>query len=180
MASPEVAANFKVRRLEPDDDRSLFHSGNVDLDRFFERYAGQNQFRHHIGTTYVAINRAGIIAGFATVTASEIAPEAVVPSKRKRLPKYPVPVLRLARLAVDEQAKGKGVGGLLLRAVLTLAKQMADDFGCVGVLVDAKPVSVAFYEKLGFRRVVGVAGELGDRPLPVPMFLELGQLPEAK
>jgi hypothetical protein len=45
-----------VRRLEPRDDRTRFRSGNVDLDRFFARYAGQNQFRHHIGTTYVAVD----------------------------------------------------------------------------------------------------------------------------
>ena len=43
----------RVRRLEPRDDRTGFRSGNIDLDRFFQRYAGQNQFRHHIGTTYV-------------------------------------------------------------------------------------------------------------------------------
>src|SRR5579863_9408989 len=95
-----------IRRLRPDDDRSRFHSGNVDLDRFFVRYAGQNQFRHHIGTTYVAVDATGHIAGFATVTASEIAPDALPTPKRKRLPRYPVPVLRLARLAVDERAKG--------------------------------------------------------------------------
>ncbi|HEY3354976.1 MAG TPA: GNAT family N-acetyltransferase [Polyangia bacterium] len=165
---------FTVRRLEADDDRSTFHSGNVDLDRFFQRYAGQNQFRHHIGTTYVAVDSAGTLAGFATVTAAEIAPDAMTGSARKRLPRYPVPVLRLARLAVDEGARGEGVGSLLLRAVLALARQMARDFGCVGVLVDAQPEAVVFYERLGFLRLEGVAGELGDRPEPLPMFLELG------
>lgn len=43
-----------------------------------------------------------------------------------------------------------GVGATLLRAVFTLALQMADDFGCVGVVVDAKPDAIASYEKLGF------------------------------
>jgi GNAT superfamily N-acetyltransferase len=174
---------YTIRRLSPEDDRSAFRSGNIDLDRFFERYAGQNQFRHHIGTTYVAVDDAGVISGYATVTASEIAPEALHASKRKRLPKYPVPVLRLARLAVDERAKGQGVGSLLLRGVLALAlalaAKMADDFGCIGVVVDAKPEAVAFYHKLGFVRLEVVAGELGDRPQPLPMFLELGQFSSA-
>jgi GNAT superfamily N-acetyltransferase len=168
---------FEVRRLEPTNDRSAFHSGNADLDRFFLRYAGQNQFRHHIGTTYVAIDRVGSIAGFATVSASEIVPEARQAAKQKRLPKYPVPVLRLARLAVDERSKGRGVGSLLLRSVLVLAQRMAEDVGCVGMLVDAKPDAVSFYEKLGFVRLGAVAGELGDRPPTVVMFLELGQVP---
>jgi len=168
---------YKVRHLEPDDDRSTFRSGLVDLDRFFARYAGQNQFRHHIGTTYVAVDAAGFIAGFATVAASEIAPETMEPAKRRRLPRYPVPVLRLARLAVDEHVQGHGIGRLLLRAVLVLARQMAQDLGCVGVVVDAKPEAVVFYERLGFVRLEGLAGELGDRPQPVPMFIELAQVP---
>jgi len=130
---------FAVRRLLPADDRAGFHSGNADLDRFFSLYAGQNQFRHHIGTTYVATDEAGVIVGFATVAASELSPELVPTAKRKRLPKYPLPVLRLARLAVDERAAGCGVGSLLLRAVLLLASRMSDDMGCVGVVVDSKP-----------------------------------------
>lgn len=166
----------KVRRLEEEDDRSAFRSGNADLDRFFSSYAGQNQFRHHIGTTYVAIDAAGAIVGFATVAASEIPPEILPAARRKKLPRYPVPVLRLARLAVDERAKGTGVGVTLLRSMLALARQLADSVGCLGVVVDAKPDAVAFYDHLGFVGLRATAGHLGDRPEPTPMFLELGQL----
>lgn len=169
----------KIRKLIPEDDRSRFRSGNPDLDRFFAQYAGQNQFRYHIGTTYVAVDESEGILGFATVVASEIASEVVPTAKKKRLPRYPLPVLRLARLAVDERAKGQGVGSLLLRAVLLLAQQMASDMGCVGVVVDAKPDAIAFYEKLGFLRLSVASGELGDRPQPTPMFLELGQVLQA-
>lgn len=164
---------FEVRKLKPEDERSTFRAGNIELDRFFVRYAGQNQFRHHIGTTYVAVDEVGFIAGFTTVVASELAPDRTG-LKTRRLPKYPLPVLRLARLAVDERARGRGVGNLLLRAVLVLARQMAEDLGCIGVVVDAKPEAIAFYEKLGFLRLEVVAGELGDRPQLVPMFLQIG------
>ena len=54
---------------------------------------------------------------------------------------------------------------------------MADDLGCVGVVVDAKPDAVAFYEKLGFVQLETRAGQLGDRPEPLPMFLEIGAIP---
>lgn len=168
---------LQVRRLAQGDDRTAFRSGNVELDRFFLRYAGQNQFQHHIGTTYVALDDSGFIAGFATVAASEIAVGALPAPKRKRLPQYPMPVLRLARLAVDERAKGRGVGSLLLRSVFALAQRMTFDFGCVGVVVDAKPDAVAFYEKLGFVPLEAAAGQLGDRPEPLPMFLEIGLVP---
>jgi GNAT superfamily N-acetyltransferase len=169
---------FRVRRLEPGDDRSRFRSGNVELDRFFGRYAGQNQFRHHIGTTYVAVDESGLIAGFATVTASELVPS-TLPRPRRKGPPYPLPVLRLARLAVDRRAKSTGVGTLLLGSVLALARQMAIDVGCVGVVVDAKEEAVPFYEKLGFERLSVDAGQLGERPEPVPMFLELARIPRS-
>ena len=73
MASPERQVVLEIGRLAPTDDRSTFRSGNADLDRFFARYAGQDQFRHHIGTTYVAVDDAGVIMGYATVSASELA-----------------------------------------------------------------------------------------------------------
>jgi GNAT superfamily N-acetyltransferase len=166
-----------VRRLAPTDDRTRFRSGNIDLDRFFVRYSGQNQFRHHIGATYVAIDNHGEIAGFATVAASELTTATLPESKRKRLPAYPLPVLRLARLAVDERHQGQGIAHTLLRAVFVLAHNMATDMGCVGVVVDAKPEAVGFYQKLGFIALTAVAGQLGDRPEPLPMFLELGAIP---
>ena len=59
-----------VRLLRSSDDRSRFHSGQVDLDRFFIRYAGQNQFRHHIGATYAAVDEHEVVVGFVTVSAS--------------------------------------------------------------------------------------------------------------
>ena len=168
---------MEIRRLGPEDDRSRFRSGNPDLDRFFALYAGQNQFRHHLGTTYVAVE-AGTILAFATGAPAEIAPADRPKGRARKLPRYPLPVLRLARLAVDERAQGRGVGRALLRAVFHLARRMAEDLGCVGVVVDAKPDAVSFYAKLGFVELRAQSGFLGDRPVPQPMFIELGALPK--
>ncbi len=165
----------RVRRLEPKDDRTEFRSGNIDLDRFFQRYAGQNQFRHHIGTTYIAVHGDHIV-GFVTVSSGEMAAEKLAKNLRRRLPAYPLPILRLARLAVDERFQGHGIGKLLLRAMLELALQMR---GCVGVVVDAKPDAVVFYSALGFKPVELVRGALGDRPEPVAMFLPIGAIAAA-
>ena len=166
-----------VRQLRPEDDRSGFRSGNIDLDRFFQKFAGQNQFRHHIGTTYVAVDGDWVL-GFATVSPSEIDVGRLPAVRRKRLPRYPMPVLRLARLAVDERAQGRGVGRGLLKAVFRLAKDLSQDYGCVGVVVDAKPDAITFYQRYGFIEFPGLSGHLGDRPQPRPMFLELGAIPD--
>jgi GNAT superfamily N-acetyltransferase len=167
---------IEIRPLQPSDDRSRFSCGNPDLDRFFARYAGQNQFRHHVGTTYVAIE-AGAIKGFATLSASHIEIDRLPAKDRRRLPSYPLPVLRLARLAVDQGAKGLGVGKLLLRVVFRIAHEMALRVGCVGIVVDAKPEAVAFYERYGFEALEVLQGHLGDRPEPLPMFLPLAEIP---
>ena len=169
---------LRVRRLEPRDDRTGFHSGSIDLDRYFQRYAGQNQFRHHIGTTYIAA-QGDRIAGFVTVSSGEIVAEKLPKSLRRRLPAYPLPILRLARLAVDERFQGHGIGRLLLRAMLELALEMRDRVGCLGVAVDAKPEAVGFYSSLGFKPLDLISGALGDRPEPIVMFLPIGQIADA-
>lgn len=168
----------RIRRLTPRDDRSGFRSGSIDLDRFFQRFAGQNQFRHHIGTTYVAVQGAHI-AGFVTVSNGEMVAEKLTRSLRRRLPAYPLPILRLARLAVDERFQGHGIGRLLLRAILELALEMRDRVGCVGVVVDAKPDAIGFYSALGFKRIELASGSLGDRPEPLTVFLPIGQIAAA-
>ncbi len=166
---------IEIRRLRPSDERAGFASGDADLDRFFRQYAAQNQFRHHIGVTYVALERDAIV-GYATVAAAHLEIEDVPANMAKRLPCYPLPVLRLARLAVDTTARGKGIGSALLRYVFNLARTLSDLAGCIGIVVDAKPDAVAFYEKLGFTALSLVEGASSARPSPTPMFLPLASV----
>jgi len=160
----------EIRPLDRDDDRSGFSCGQADLDRFFEHYAGQNQFKLHLAVTYVGVVEERIV-GFATVAASALERGAVPNARlRKRLPSYPLPVLRLARLGVDTRAQGLGIGSALLRHVLGLALEQRDRLGCVGVVADAKPEAIQFYEGLGFVALEGVREGLLVSA-PVPMFL---------
>jgi GNAT superfamily N-acetyltransferase len=170
---------MEIRALQPGDDRSRFRSGNVDLDRFFHRFAGQNQFRHHVGVTYVALGD-GRILGFATVVASQIEVEGLPTSVKRSFPRYPLPVLRLAHLAVDGSAQGRGVGQALLRFVLHLALKMAETIGCVGIVVDAKEEATAFYEKYGFEPFSVIEGAHGSRPPSQLMFLSIDEVPRPK
>jgi len=164
----------EVRALQPEDDRSRFRSGDQALDLYFHRFAGQNQFRHHIGVTYVATVEDAIL-GFATVSPGTLDAESL-PSGRK-MPPYPLPVLRVARLAVDARAQGWGVGSLLLRHCIELAERMMDEFGCVGLVVDAKADALEFYLRLGFQKLELLEGASPQRPGPTPLFLPLGSVP---
>ena len=160
---------MEIRALREGDDRSRFQSGDPDLDRFFHRFAGQKQFKHYLGVTYVAVDGDAIL-GFATVAPGHVEIDDLPASARKKLPRYPLPVLRLARLAVDQTARGQGLGRQLLGFVFRLALQMASDYGCVGVVVDAKPDAVDFYQRYGFLSVDALEGRSDARPAPIPMF----------
>jgi GNAT superfamily N-acetyltransferase len=168
-----------IRALRADDDRGAFRSGDAELDRFFARYAGQNQFKHHIGTTYVAIDDAGALVGYATVSPGSIEIDAVKVAFARKLPRYPMPILRLARLATDERARGRGIGGALLRFVFELAIRLSDEYGCLAVVVDAKPGAVAFYESFGFEPIQTVEGASAARPEPVVMYLAVAVIAAA-
>lgn len=169
---------MQFRALSPEDDRSGFTCGNADLDRFFRQFAGQNQFKLYIGTTYIATNDETIL-GFATVSVGEIEVEALPAGLRKRLPGYPVPIVRLARLGVAQAHHGGGIGKFLLRGVLEIALRQADTVGCFGVLVDAKPEAVAWYVKFGFQRLEVIEGQSAARPRQTELFLSIKEIKAA-
>ena len=168
-----------IRVLRPADDRSGFRSGDVELDRFFTRYASQSQFKHHIGVTYVGLDDADRIVGYATVAPASVEFESLPTALRKKLPAYPLPVLRLVRLAVEKRAQGQGLGPALLRYVLDLALRMAETYGCLGVVVDAYPTAATFYGQYGFFALEVVEGESAARPQPTAMFLALRDISAA-
>jgi GNAT superfamily N-acetyltransferase len=164
----------EIRPLERADDRQGFRSGDEALDLYFHRYAGQNQFRHHVGVSYVAAEATRIL-GFVTVSPASL-DAGDLPSGR-RMPPYPVPILRVARLAVDRSARGLGLGKALLRFALELAERMSVEVGCVGLVVDAKAGAEGFYRRFGFVPLDVVQGASAQRPEPTAMFLALGSLP---
>lgn len=166
-----MGSEIEVRSLLESDDRGLFSCGQADLDRFFHHFAGQNQFKHHLSVTHVAVAEE-VILGFATVTAGSVLREDL-PAGAKRPPNYPLPVLRLARLGVDLRAQKAGVGKALLRHVLLLALKQRDSAGCVGLVTDAKPEAVGFYERHGFVPLEEVREGTLLQGEPVPMFLPI-------
>ncbi len=174
-----MAKKLEIRLLRPDDDRSAFSCGQPDLDRFFHHYAGQNQFKLHLAVTYVAAVDDRLL-GFATVTVGSLERRNVPSTRlRRRLPAYPLPVVRLARLGVDQRAQRLGIGRALLRHILSLALNQRDSVGCIGVVTDAKPDAVAFYVRYGFEPLEGVRqGALhGDA---MPLFLPISAVDAAQ
>ncbi|MDQ1363315.1 MAG: hypothetical protein QG652_1176 [Pseudomonadota bacterium] len=138
-----------IQLLGAQHRRDDFDCGEAALNEFLLRQAGQQQ-RRGFGKTYVALAEDGVtVTGFITVSAGQIATTSL-PSQLK-LPRYPAPMLRIGRLAVDAQHQGEGIGQDLLAFALRLAVECSQRVGLYAVMVDAKHDKArAFYMKLGF------------------------------
>jgi predicted N-acetyltransferase YhbS len=138
-----------IHLLGAEHRREGFNCCDAALNEFLLRQAGQQQ-RRGFGKTYVAVAEDGVtITGFITVSAGQVATTSL-PSQLK-LPRYPAPMLRIGRLAVDVQHQGEGIGLDLLAFALRLAVEFSQRVGLYAVVVDAKhDKAKAFYLKLGF------------------------------
>ena len=140
---------IEIRLLRKEDKRGDFTCGHIELDYYFQQFAGQNQFKNYIGTNYIALQESKIIA-FVSVSTGEIYRENLGPEEKKNLPSYPLSVLRITRLGVHTQYQKSGIGRLLLKQMFLLALEQKRLVGCFGIVIDAKQESVEFYHKMGF------------------------------
>jgi len=170
---------FKIRVLKKEDNRNNFSCGEIELDYFFKRFAGQNQFKHYIGITYIATNNQNIF-GFINVSSGSLSREALPLSLGKRLPSYPLPILRVTRVGVDINYQKIGVGKALIVSMFELAIEQKEKVGCIGVVVDAKTDAVSWYKKLGFIELEAKQGLTKGFPkAPTPMFISIGTIEKA-
>ena len=138
-----------IQLLGAEHRREWFDCGDAALNDFLLRQAGQQQ-RRGFGKTYVALADDDVsVIGYVTVSAGQVATSAL--SSQAKLPRYPAPVLRIGRLAVDARHQDKGVGQDLLAFALRLSVEFSQRVGLYAVVVDAKhDKAKAFYVKLGF------------------------------
>lgn len=135
--------------LTKDHDRNSFDCSVPALNDYLKKYALQNQ-KKHAARTYVA-TRSNRIVGYYTLAYGSVSLEEAPQSIKSGLPRHPIPVILLARLAVDSTEKGQGLGAALLKDALVRTIQAADIAGLRAMLVHAKDDSARrFYEKFGF------------------------------
>lgn len=153
MADPR--AEWRFETLTREHDRASFSSGVDALDAFLRSSARQNADAG-ISSTIVAV-RPGTraISGYFTLRMGEVAFDLLPSSERRRLPRYPVPVVHLARLAVDTRERGKGLGETLLMEAFARSLRASVEVPALAIEVVAKDESAAaFYSKYGFKKLL--------------------------
>jgi len=140
-----------------------FSCGKRDLDEYLKRFAKTNH-KKGIGKTFV-LERDDEVIGYYTVSMGSVEFASIPQHFRDGLPRYPLPVARIGRLAVSESWHGKGIGKTILVDALIRILDAATSVAAYAIVVDAKDVEAkAFYEHYGF---IAYAGEEFSLFLPM-------------
>jgi GNAT superfamily N-acetyltransferase len=167
-------ASVRIERLSADHHVERFRCGNEDLDSWLRRHAQAAQ-QMDFARTFVLV-RAGQVIGYFSLTMGSVLRQNAPARLVRGLPHFPVGMVLLARLAVDETEHGSGFGAFLLAEALVRSAAAGEAAAARLVVVDAiDDDAVAFYEHYGFipapehprrlyRRMKDIRASLGTGP----------------
>ena len=147
-----MISEYKLVYIKEIQSKSLLKKFDCEvepLNTFLSAYALKSD-ELGIGKTFVAVSDDGKICGYFTLSTARISYKEIPDEYKVRLPKYPILAIRIARLVVSKEIKGKGLGKALLKQAFMKIVQVSDITGVYFILVDAKETSKTFYEHYGF------------------------------
>jgi ribosomal protein S18 acetylase RimI-like enzyme len=121
------------------------------LDDFIKQFATQYD-RKNVARAFVAVAPGQMtVLGYYSLSSGAVQFEVMPEEESKKLPRHPVPVAHLGRLAVDEKVQGQGLGETLLMDALKRCFQHSQEMGIYAVEVYALDEGARkFYLKYGF------------------------------
>ena len=144
-----MSGDRRVEKLRADHKIEGFDCGREELNRYLLRYAWANQ-QAGAAQTYVGLVGDSIV-GYHTLAVGQVSREEAPDRLSKGLARHPVPIMLLARLAVDERWKSQGVGKALLKDAIQRTLQAADIAGIRALAVHAKDEDARnFYQRFDF------------------------------
>jgi GNAT superfamily N-acetyltransferase len=141
-----------IRKLDKQADTTSFSCGQSALDSYIHRYASQD-VRRNVARVFIACPQSAphTLAGYYTLSASNVQCSDIPAAIARKLPQYPIPVALLGRLAVATAFQGQGVGSVLLVDACKKVLQAQEMLAVAGLVVEAKDHNaVRFYKHLGF------------------------------
>jgi len=156
-----------IEQLKPKrHDRVSFACGEVSLDTYLRQPAAQHQ-RDGISTTHVLVDadEPARILGYYSLSAARLLLSELQEADRKNLPGYPVPAIRMGRLAIAMNRQGKRHGDYLVANAVARCLSLREHLGVHALIVDALNDHAArFYRTYGFRETA-----VGSRTLYLPL-----------
>ena len=141
----EAKPKPRIEKLQRQHTIEAFDCGQDNLNRYLQRYALTNQ-QSGGAQTYVGVS-GEVIMGYYSLAVGQVVYEDAPERLAKGLSRHPVPIMLLARLSVDLNWQGCGVGAGLLRDAMQRTVQAADIAGIRAMLVHAKDSKAkTFYE----------------------------------
>lgn len=139
----------KIEKLKREHLLDSFDCGKEGLNQFLKRQAWNSQ-QAHSAQTYV-LAKEFMVYGYYSLAAGSVTHGEATERAKKGLARHPIPVILLARLALDISLHGRGLGSALLKDALLRTAQAANTIGARALLVHAKDDSAkAFYEHFEF------------------------------
>jgi len=139
------------------------HCGQQPLDDYLRRYASQGLFAATSRECSSRRRTTHRLAGYFTLSAGSVPCSDLPTAVARKLPRYPVPIALIGRLAVDTSCQSRGLGSILLVDACRKVAHAGTVLAVAGIVVDAKDAAAgAFYRHFGF---VPLAGR-PDRLLP--------------
>ena len=172
---------FVVRPLRQDDELRQLSLGAAEytpLKTFLRKHACSYHScclaRTHVLVDSEHKEMGSRVWGYVTLVASEVnAADGHVEPEISWQPKWQVPSIKLARMAIDRELQRQGWGTAFAQWTLALVSQVARDIGCKVLVTDAKKSAVGFYTKLGFTMLDTEENKTSNHPV---MFLNLKKL----
>jgi GNAT superfamily N-acetyltransferase len=142
---------WRIEPLAATHSRAEFSCGQVSMDAFLRALASQYEKRR-LGRTYVALRLGDDrVYGYYTLASGSVHFQNVPKNAARKLPRHPLPVVLLGRLAVDQSVQGQGLGEFLLMDALERCVEISEHIGIHAVEVHAiDDQAKRFYEKYGF------------------------------
>jgi predicted N-acetyltransferase YhbS len=129
-----VSGYSQPRPIHEDDDASTFDSGERSLDDYLRTRALPNHVQ--VASRCFVTCREDRIVGYYALASASIEHREVAGEVRRNMPD-PVPVILLARLAIDRKEQGSGLGKSLLRDAIARSVAAAEIVGVRALLVHA-------------------------------------------
>jgi predicted N-acetyltransferase YhbS len=142
---------WRIEQLARGHVREGFNCGKASLDDFLHALVSQYEKRN-LGRTYVALDGEDRrVLGYYTLASGAVEVESLPVNQARKLPRHAVPVVLLARLAVDQRVHGQGLGSFLLRDAMSRSLELSERLGIHALVVDALDTQArTFYERFGF------------------------------